>query len=156
LQESSQSSSSNSDDEVINNSVIGSAGTVIWLIGMTVVIAVLSNYVITTIEVYTSTLLSCFRFISASLFCYQEASDALGIPVRFISIILLPVVGNAAEHAGTIIFAFKTKIVRMCPNRILLFKFSELNSPTIIFLVGHHPGNCSWFSYSNFAACGEN
>jgi hypothetical protein len=70
LQESSQSSSSNSDDEVINDSVIGSAGTVIWLIGMTVVIAVLSNYVITTIEVYTSTLLSCFRFISASLFFF--------------------------------------------------------------------------------------
>ncbi|CAD6247322.1 unnamed protein product [Miscanthus lutarioriparius] len=86
---SSQSSSSNSDDEVTNNSVIGSASTVIWLIGMTVVIAVLSNYVITTIE---------------------EASDALGIPVRFISIILLPVVGNAAEHAGAIIFAFKNKI----------------------------------------------
>nr|WCC61570.1 CAX3 [Saccharum hybrid cultivar ROC22] len=88
-EESSQSSSSNSDDEVINDSVIGSAGTVIWLIGMTVVIAVLSNYVITTIE---------------------EASDALGIPVRFVSIILLPVVGNAAEHAGAIIFAFKNKI----------------------------------------------
>ncbi|CAD6251159.1 unnamed protein product [Miscanthus lutarioriparius] len=88
-EESSQSSSSNSDDEVTNNSVIGSASTVIWLIGMTVVIAVLSNYVITTIE---------------------EASDALGISVRFISIILLPVVGNAAEHAGAIIFAFKNKI----------------------------------------------
>ncbi|XP_066325532.1 vacuolar cation/proton exchanger 1c-like isoform X2 [Miscanthus floridulus] len=118
-EESSQSSSSNSDDEVTNNSqpvrllvsasqqtntsrayqprnqpanrpsVIGSASTVIWLIGMTVVIAVLSNYVITTIE---------------------EASDALGIPVRFISIILLPVVGNAAEHTGAIIFAFKNKI----------------------------------------------
>ncbi|KAG0532696.1 hypothetical protein BDA96_04G129300 [Sorghum bicolor] len=89
-EESSQSSSSsNSDDEGTNNSVIGSASTVIWLIGMTVVIAVLSNYVITTIE---------------------EASDALGIPVRFISIILLPVVGNAAEHAGAIIFAFKNKI----------------------------------------------
>lgn len=69
LQESSQSGSgSNNDDEVTNNSVIGSASTVIWLIGMTVVIAVLSNYVITTIEVYTSTFLSCFRFISASLF----------------------------------------------------------------------------------------
>ncbi|CAD6242454.1 unnamed protein product [Miscanthus lutarioriparius] len=88
-EESSQSSSSNSDDEVTNNSVIGSASTVIWLIGMTVVIAVLSNYIITTIE---------------------EVSDALGIPVRFISIILLPVVGNAAEHAGAIIFAFKNKI----------------------------------------------
>jgi Ca2+:H+ antiporter len=58
-----------------------------------------------------------------TIFCFQEASDALGIPVRFISIILLPVVGNAAEHAGAIIFAFKNKIVRMYPNKSLLFKF---------------------------------
>jgi Ca2+:H+ antiporter len=32
--------------------------------------------------------------------------------VSFIGIILLPIVGNAAEHAGAIIFALKNKLVR--------------------------------------------
>ncbi|CAJ2650405.1 unnamed protein product [Trifolium pratense] len=32
--------------------------------------------------------------------------------VSFLSIILLPIVGNAAEHAGAIIFAFKNKLIR--------------------------------------------
>ena len=41
----------------------------------------------------------------------QAASDSWGISVSFISIILLPIVGNAAEHAGAIIFAFKNKLV---------------------------------------------
>ncbi|KAL2925782.1 Vacuolar cation/proton exchanger 3 [Bienertia sinuspersici] len=50
-----------------------------WLIGMTVVIALLSEYVVGTIE---------------------AASDSWGVSVSFISIILLPIVGNAAEHAG--------------------------------------------------------
>lgn len=83
------SEGSSSDDDATDASVIGFASAVIWLIGMTAVIAMLSNYVVTTIE---------------------EASESLGIPVRFISVILLPIVGNAAEHAGAIIFAFKNKI----------------------------------------------
>ncbi|CAN6237982.1 unnamed protein product [Urochloa humidicola] len=86
-EDSSESSNTSSDDG--GSSFIGFASAVIWLIGMTVVIAVLSNYVVTTIE---------------------EASESLGIPLRFISIILLPIVGNAAEHAGAIIFSFKNKI----------------------------------------------
>ncbi|KAK4801594.1 hypothetical protein SAY86_022081 [Trapa natans] len=40
----------------------------------------------------------------------QAASDAWGLSVSFLSIILLPIVGNAAEHAGAIIFAFKNKL----------------------------------------------
>ncbi|XP_043723373.1 vacuolar cation/proton exchanger 3 isoform X2 [Telopea speciosissima] len=60
-----------------------------WLVGMTVVIALLSEYVVGTIE---------------------DASESWGISVSFISIILLPIVGNAAEHAGAIIFAFKNKL----------------------------------------------
>jgi Ca2+:H+ antiporter len=39
--------------------------------------------------------------------------------VRFVSIILLPIVGNAAEHAGAVIFAFKNKIVRNYPTFLL-------------------------------------
>jgi len=41
----------------------------------------------------------------------QDASNSWGISVSFLSIILLPIVGNAAEHAGAIIFAFKNKLV---------------------------------------------
>lgn len=41
----------------------------------------------------------------------QDASESWGLSVSFISVILLPIVGNAAEHAGAIIFAFKNKLV---------------------------------------------
>lgn len=54
-------------------------------------IALLSEYVVDTIE---------------------DASDSWGLSVSFLSIILLPIVGNAAEHAGAVIFAFKNKLVR--------------------------------------------
>ncbi|CAA7389901.1 unnamed protein product [Spirodela intermedia] len=60
-----------------------------WLVGMTAVIALLSEYVVGTIE---------------------AAAESWSISVSFISIILLPIVGNAAEHAGAIIFAFKNKL----------------------------------------------
>lgn len=38
----------------------------------------------------------------------------MNIPVAFISVILLPIVGNAAEHAGAIMFAMKDKLVSAC------------------------------------------
>lgn len=68
---------------------IGFWSAVIWLIGMTAVIALLSEYLVNTIE---------------------AASSSWGMPLSFISIILLPIVGNAAEHAGAVIFAFKNKL----------------------------------------------
>jgi len=43
--------------------------------------------------------------------------------VSFISIILLPIVGNAAEHAGAVIFAFKNKLV----SSILFLKIIAFN-----------------------------
>ncbi|XP_059297699.1 vacuolar cation/proton exchanger 3-like [Lycium ferocissimum] len=69
--------------------VIGFWSSFAWLIGMTITIALLSEYVVGTIE---------------------AASDSWGISVSFISLILLPIVGNAAEHAGSIIFALKNKL----------------------------------------------
>ncbi|KAI4328730.1 hypothetical protein L6164_021063 [Bauhinia variegata] len=69
--------------------VIGFWSGFAWLVGMTVLIALLSEYVVQTIE---------------------DASDSWGLSVSFLSIILLPIVGNAAEHAGAIIFAFKNKL----------------------------------------------
>ncbi|KAF8394926.1 hypothetical protein HHK36_018865 [Tetracentron sinense] len=69
--------------------VLGFWSAFAWLAGMTAIIALLSEYVVGTIE---------------------AASDSWGISVSFISIILLPIVGNAAEHAGAVIFAFKNKL----------------------------------------------
>ncbi|XP_057801245.1 vacuolar cation/proton exchanger 3-like [Salvia miltiorrhiza] len=74
------------DDET---PVIGFWSAFIWLVLMTGVVALLSEYVVATIE---------------------AASESWGLSVSFISVILLPIVGNAAEHAGAIIFAFKNKL----------------------------------------------
>ncbi|CAL5422757.1 unnamed protein product [Camellia sinensis] len=60
-----------------------------WLVSMTAVKALLLENVVGTIE---------------------DASASWGISVSFISIILLPIVGNAAGHAGAIIFSFKNKL----------------------------------------------
>lgn len=86
----SQEEDDDQDDVVSEDEpVIGFSSAVAWLVGMTIVIAILSEYVVGTIE---------------------AASESWGISVSFISIILLPIVGNAAEHAGAIIFAFKNKL----------------------------------------------
>lgn len=80
------------DDDLVaeeDQAVIGFWSGFVWLVGMTGVIALLSEYVVGTIE---------------------EASDSWGLSVSFISIIVLPIVGNAAEHAGAVIFAFKNKL----------------------------------------------
>ncbi|KAK1586757.1 hypothetical protein Q3G72_005889 [Acer saccharum] len=77
------------EEEEEEKAVIGFWSAFSWLVGMTVIIAVLSEYVVGTIE---------------------AASESWGISVSFISIILLPIVGNAAEHAGSVIFAFKNKL----------------------------------------------
>ncbi|KAL8208788.1 hypothetical protein R6Q57_008200 [Mikania cordata] len=69
--------------------LIGFWSGLIWLIGMTIIISLLSEYLVDTIE---------------------EASTSWGISMSFISIIILPIVGNAAEHAGAIIFAYKNKL----------------------------------------------
>ncbi|XP_045833818.1 vacuolar cation/proton exchanger 3-like [Trifolium pratense] len=80
------------EDDEENDSeeaVIGFGSGFAWLVIMTVFIAILSEYVVDTIE---------------------DASDSWGLSVSFLSIIMLPIVGNAAEHAGAIIFAFKNKL----------------------------------------------
>lgn len=40
----------------------------------------------------------------------QGASNSMNVPVSFISVVLLPIVGNAAEHASAIMFAVKDKL----------------------------------------------
>ncbi|KAK9727135.1 hypothetical protein RND81_05G260500 [Saponaria officinalis] len=82
----SEEETENGEDE---EAVIGFWSAFSWLVGMTAVTALLSEYIVGTIE---------------------TASSTWGIPVSFLSIILLPIVGNAAEHAGAIIFAYKNKL----------------------------------------------
>ncbi|WOL19810.1 hypothetical protein Cni_G28612 [Canna indica] len=60
-----------------------------WLAFLTLWISILSEYLVDAIE---------------------GASDALNLPIAFISVILLPIVGNAAEHASAIMFAMKDKL----------------------------------------------
>mmetsp|Transcript_1901 Transcript_1901/g.5069 ORF Transcript_1901/g.5069 Transcript_1901/m.5069 type:complete len:311 (-) Transcript_1901:137-1069(-) len=76
------------DDEDDEEDVLGLRGSVVWLAGITLVISLLSHYIVDTIE---------------------GASEALKIPVAFVSTILLPIVGNAAEHAAAVLFAMKNK-----------------------------------------------
>nr|XP_023924773.1 vacuolar cation/proton exchanger 3-like isoform X1 [Quercus suber]POE95350.1 vacuolar cation/proton exchanger 2 [Quercus suber] len=63
--------------------------SIIWLSILTAWVSFLSEYLVNAIE---------------------GASASLKIPVAFISVILLPIVGNAAEHAGAIMFAMKDKL----------------------------------------------
>ncbi|XWS71578.1 hypothetical protein CRYUN_Cryun03dG0149900 [Craigia yunnanensis] len=80
---------SQEEDEDEEKAVMGFWSAFSWLVGMTLIIALLSEYVVGTIE---------------------AASESWGISISFISIILIPIVGNAAEHAGAIIFALKNKL----------------------------------------------
>ncbi|XP_028797197.1 vacuolar cation/proton exchanger 2 isoform X1 [Neltuma alba] len=78
--------SENDDEEEIELTQWEAIG---WLAILTVWVSVLSGYLVDAIE---------------------GASDSLHMPVAFISVILLPIVGNAAEHASAIMFAMKDKL----------------------------------------------
>jgi calcium/proton exchanger cax len=58
-------------------------------------------------------------FLQYMLLCIQGASVSLKIPIAFISVILLPIVGNAAEHAGAVMFAMKDKLVSAYPASVI-------------------------------------
>ncbi|KAF5728500.1 vacuolar cation/proton exchanger 5-like isoform X4 [Tripterygium wilfordii] len=78
--------SSDDDDEVPE---ISKWESIIWLSIMTIWISILSEYLVNALE---------------------GASVAWNMPISFISVILLPIVGNAAEHASAIMFAMKDKL----------------------------------------------
>ncbi|XP_062107078.1 vacuolar cation/proton exchanger 3-like isoform X2 [Humulus lupulus] len=77
---------SNDDEEAPE---ISKWESIVWLSILTAWISVLSEYLVDAIE---------------------GASLKMHIPVAFISVILLPIVGNAAEHAGAVMFAIKDKL----------------------------------------------
>lgn len=78
-----QSESAAGDDDEEEEDVLGFWNAIFWLGAITALIAVLSDA------------------ISDSI---QNAADEAGISGVFIAAILLPIVGNAAEHAGKTIF----------------------------------------------------
>ncbi|PQQ15939.1 vacuolar cation/proton exchanger 5 [Prunus yedoensis var. nudiflora] len=85
-EEVSQNEENSDDDEAPE---ISKWESIIWLSIMTAWISILSEYLVNAIE---------------------GASVAWNLPVAFISVILLPIVGNAAEHASAIMFAMKDKL----------------------------------------------
>jgi len=73
------------DDERI----LGASGAVFWLAVITFFIAILSEYMVDAI---------------------RGAAAELQVPDLFLGTIIIPIVGNAAEHAAAIIFAAKNKM----------------------------------------------
>lgn len=88
-EEGSQNGETADNDDDDEGPEISKWESVIWLAIMTAWISFLSEYLVNAIE---------------------GASDAWNIPIAFISVILLPIVGNAAEHASAILFAMKDKL----------------------------------------------
>ncbi|KAH9652561.1 vacuolar cation/proton exchanger 5 [Citrus sinensis] len=99
--------------------------SLIWLAIMTAWISILSQYLVDAIEPLF--IISdgkwvlrlgntCFPPPPLSVLCCEcllvlmGASATWNIPISFISVILLPIVGNAAEHASAIMFAMKDKL----------------------------------------------
>lgn len=79
--------SAGGDDE--EELVLSRVGCFLWLTGVTVFISFLSEFVTDAI---------------------RGASKTLGMPMPFLTTILLPIVGNAAEHASAIVFAYKNRV----------------------------------------------
>ena len=77
------------EDEEEAPPVLGLWGAVGWAAMITVLIAILSEFIVGSIE---------------------AAATSTGIPIMFVSTVLLPLVGNAAEHASAIIFAYRNKM----------------------------------------------
>ena len=77
------------DDEEEEEEVLGIWDGILWLSLITVVISLLSEWLVDTIE---------------------SSSKKWGISMSFLSTIVLPIVGNAAEHASAIIFAYRDKL----------------------------------------------
>ena len=76
-----------SDDE--EEDILGFKYALVWLTAITILIAFLSDALSSTIE---------------------NAASGAGISGVFLSAIVLPIVGNAAEHAGAVMFAMKNKV----------------------------------------------
>ena len=77
------------DEDDDEERVLGVSGAIFWLAMITVGISLLSEWLVDAI---------------------RGAADGLGVPDLFLGTIIIPIVGNAAEHAAAIIFAAKNKM----------------------------------------------
>jgi len=75
------------DDDEEEEDVLGFQYSIVWLAIITIFISFLSNFLVESIE--------------------ATAENVSGF---FLSAIVLPIVGNAAEHASAIVFAMKNKL----------------------------------------------
>eukprot|EP00933_Yihiella_yeosuensis_P008104 TRINITY_DN11340_c0_g2_i1.p1 TRINITY_DN11340_c0_g2~~TRINITY_DN11340_c0_g2_i1.p1 ORF type:complete len:302 (-),score=52.91 TRINITY_DN11340_c0_g2_i1:99-872(-) len=82
-----EGSSGDEDDD--EPGVLGLPGGIFCLGLITLFISILSDNIVDAIE---------------------EASKSLGVPILFMSGILVPIVGNAAEHAAALTFAYRNKM----------------------------------------------
>jgi Ca2+/H+ antiporter len=79
--------------------------------------------------------------------------------VAFISVILLPIVGNAAEHASAIMFAMKDKLVSVHMSLSITFMvpllfICSVFMHVIISPAGHNTRCCNWFINTDINVCG--
>jgi len=77
------------EEEDEEEAVLGIWGAVFWLAVITVFISLLSEYMV---------------------FALEGAAVDWGVPDLFLGTIIIPIVGNAAEHAAAIIFSVKNKM----------------------------------------------
>lgn len=89
LYDSEEDSGGNDDASDEDESLLGFWTSIGWLTILTIFISILSEYLVDAIE---------------------GASTAWNVPIAFISVIILPIVGNAAEHTSAIMFALKDKL----------------------------------------------
>jgi hypothetical protein len=86
---------------------------IFWLSVDTVLISVFSGILVGSIEgsaeVFFSTALSS-RFDALFSQVHPPTPQAWNVPKIFIGVILIPIVGNAAEHTSAIIVAYKGKM----------------------------------------------
>lgn len=69
--------------------VLSKTGCFVWLAIVTVLISILSDYIMGAI---------------------RGASKQLKVPMPFLTTIIVPIVGNAAEHASAVVFAYRNRI----------------------------------------------
>jgi Ca2+:H+ antiporter len=77
------------EEEEEEEKILGAWGAIFWLAVITVAISFLSKYMVDAL---------------------QGAAKGWGVPDLFLGTIIIPIVGNAAEHAAAIIFAMKNKM----------------------------------------------
>ena len=77
------------EDDDDEKPILGAWGSIFWLAVITVVISFLSEFMVDALE---------------------TAAEGWGVPDLFLGTIIIPIVGNAAEHAAAIIFAVKNKM----------------------------------------------